>query len=1093
MSDNGQKLGLTGQIADRFLGSNLSILLLLASLAAGLVALAITPREEDPQIVVPMADIIVQMPGSTAAEVENLVTINLERRLWEMEGVKHIYSVSMPGQAMVTVRFNVGFNETRALVEIYNKLESNRDAVPPGVTGWIAKPIGINDVPIVTLTLYSATESDAQLRRIADEIFDRLQQVPNTGKSFVVGGRPRQIRVMLEADRLAGHGLTPLEVSRALQGADANLRVGTFDRGNQVYIVDSGPFLHSAAEVRNLIVGVPDGRPVYLRDVAQVIDGPAEPTDYVRLGFGPAARYLNQEAGQPGLGLIKKRGETFPAVTIAIAKRQGTNAVAVAEQVLRKAEMLKGVAIPSDVHIMVTRNYGETANEKVNELVRELLIAVAIIVALLAFSLGMREAFIVAIAVPVTLAVTLVGNLLAGYTINRVTLFALILSLGLLVDDPIVDVENIHRHFRLRANPPRRATLIAVDEVRPPTILATFAVILSLIPMLFVTGMMGPYMRPMPFNVPLAMLMSLIVAFTITPWACYRLLRKDYDRPTEERPEEEAAWVRRWYRRLLEPLLDSPQRARMFLFGVVGALVVSILLVIFGFVPVKMLPLDNKNELQLVVNMPEGTPVENTNKVLDDLGRLMAREPEVTAFQTYAGTAAPFGFNGMLRHYYMRHEPWQGQVRIQLEPKADRAESSHEFALRIRPEVEKIMREDHARVVQIVESPPGPPVLASVVAEIYGPTAGTEYGQMIAYGREIRKVFEHTAGLADTDDSSISAQPRLQFMLDRRKAALNGISVEQAAQTLAIVLGGRAVVPVHTNTERTPLRVELRMPRADRSSIGRLLSSVKLRGAGGAMVPLSELGTVKHTFAEQPIYHKDLRRVVFVTAEAVGDSPVNEVLWLERHTARMFPTGYTVNWSGEGEWHITVTVFRDLGIAFGAALFFIFVLLVAQTESIAISLIIMAAIPLTLIGIMPGFFILNLLTERHIAGYPDPTFFTATAMIGMIALAGIVVRNSIILIDFIHHGIGRGLTLREAVLEAGAIRLRPIVLTASAAALGSSVITFDPIFSGLAWAFIFGIFASTAFTLIVIPLIYYMTYRNAPAPGLGPDEKEFQQ
>ena len=1095
MADNGEKLGLTARIVDRFLGSNLSVLLLLASLAAGIVALAVTPREEDPQIVVPMADIIVQMPGSTAAEVENLVTINLERRLWEMEGVKHIYSVSMPGQAMVTVRFKVGFNETQALVEIYNKIESNRDAVPPGVTGWIVKPIGINDVPIVTLTLYSATESDAQLRRIADEILHRLQQVPNTGKSFIVGGRPRQIRVMLDAGRLAGHGLAPLEVSQALQGADANLRAGTFDRNNQVYIVDSGPFLHSAAEVRNLVVGVRDGRPVYLRDVARVIDGPAEATDYVRLGFGPAAHYLNREQGQLKLGLIGKRGETFPAVTIAIAKRQGTNAVSVAEQVLHKVEELRGVAIPSDVHVMVTRNYGETANEKVNELVRELLIAVAIIVVLLAVSLGMREAFIVAIAVPVTLAVTLVGNLLAGYTINRVTLFALILSLGLLVDDPIVDVENIHRHFRLRTHPPRRATLVAVDEVRPPTILATFAVILSFIPMLFVTGMMGPYMRPMPFNVPLAMLMSLIVAFTITPWACYHLLRKEYDRPAEKEPKEEAAWVRRWYRRVLEPLLDNPRRARMFLFGVVGALLVSILLVVFGFVPVKMLPFDNKNELQLVVNMPEGTPVEDTNKVLDDLGQLMAREPEVTAFQTYAGTAAPFGFNGMVRHYYMRQEPWQGQVRIELAPKADRAEGSHEFALRIRPEVEKIAREDHAKTIQIVETPPGPPVLASVVAEIYGPMAGTEYSQMIAYGRELRKVFEHTAGLADTDDSSIAAQPRLQFMLDRRKAALNGVSVEQAAQTLAIVLGGRAVVPVHTNTERTPLMVELRMPRADRSSIERLLSSVKLRGAGGAMVPLSELGTVRRTLAEQPIYHKDLRRVVFVMAETVGESPVNEVLWLERHTAKMFPPGYTVNWSGEGEWHITVTVFRYLGIAFGAALFFIFELLVAQTESMAISLIIMAAIPLTLIGIMPGFFILNLLTETHIAGYADPTFFTATAMIGMIALAGIVVRNSIILIDFIHHGMARGLALKEAVLEAGAIRLRPIVLTAGAAALGSAVITLDPIFSGLAWAFIFGIFASTAFTLVVIPLIYYMAYRNAPAgaPGLGPDEEETQQ
>ncbi len=1094
MSENGEKLGLTGRIVDRFLGSNLSVLLLIASLAAGFVALAITPREENPQIAVPMADIIVQMPGSTPQEVENLVTNNLEQRLWGMEGVKHIYSVSMPGQAMVTVRFKVGWDRTRALVEIYNKIQSNIDKVPPGVTGWIVKPVGINDVPIVTLTLYSSTESDYQMRLIAEEILHHLRQVPNTGKSFIVGGRARQIRVMLEPDRLAAHDLTPLQVAHALRGADVNLKVGTFTRGNQVYVVDSGPFLSSVAEVRNLVVGVRRDRPVYLRDVARVFEGPAEATDYVRLSFGPAAHYLTHEPGQLKNTTVGKRGKMYSAVTIAIAKRQGTNAVSVAEEILHKVEELKGVAIPSNVHVLVTRNYGETANEKVNELVRELLFAVGIIVVLLAFSLGMREALIVAIAVPVTLAVTLVGNLLAGYSINRVTLFALILSLGLLVDDPIVDVENIHRHFRMRKHPPREATLIAVNEVRPPTIVATFAVILSFIPMLFVTGMMGPYMRPMPYNVPLAMLMSLVVAFTITPWACFHLLRREYDRPAAKDEPEEGASVRRWYRRILEPLLDSPRRGRLFLAGVVAALIGSILLVAFGLVPVKMLPFDNKNELQLVVNMPQGTPAADTNKVLGDLAAYLTRESEVTAVQTYAGTAAPFGFNGMVRHYYMRRWPWQGQVRIQLAPKQDREEGSHEFALRIRPAVEKIGREDGARVVDIVETPPGPPVLASIVAELHGPP-GAEYSQMIAYGRKLKDLLAHTGGLAEADYSGISRQPRLEFMLDRQKAALNGISTEQAARTLAIVLGGDAVVPVHTNTERTPLMVELRMPRADRSSIGRLLASIKLRGTGGAMVPLSELGTVKRTVAQQPIYHKDLRRVVFVTADAVGISPVNEVLWLEEHTAHMFPPGYTINWSGEGEWHVTVTVFRDLGIAFGAALFFIFVLLVAQTESMAIALIIMAAIPLTMIGIMPGFFVLNLLTEGHIAGYADPTFFTATAMIGMIALAGIVVRNSIILIDFIHHGVARGLALKEAVLEAGAVRLRPIVLTAGAAALGSAVITFSPIFSGLAWAFIFGIFASTAFTLVVIPLIYYMAYRNAPVPAHAsePDDGEESQ
>jgi multidrug efflux pump subunit AcrB len=1082
VSDNGEHLGLTARIVDRFLGSNLSVLLLLASLAAGAVALAVTPREEDPQISVPMVDIIVQMPGASAREVENLVTINLEKRLWEMAGVKHIYSVSRPGVALVTVRFKVGADRIRSLVQVYNKLASNRDAVPPGVTGWIVKPIGIDDVPILTVTLYSATESDAVLRRVADEILYRMQEVADTGRSFVTGGRPRRIRVELDPQRLAGHGLSPLQVAAALKGADVNLRVGAFARDNQEFVVDSGPFIRSAREARNLVVGVRDGRPVYLRDVADVIDAPAEPTTYTSIGFGPARGYILDEPGQVKLRSIPGGDRLYPAVTIAFAKRHGTNAVTVAEGLIKKVEALKGVAIPSDVHMLVTRNYGETANEKVNELVRELLIAVAIIVVLLAFSLGVREAFIVAIAVPVTLAVTLLGNLLAGYTINRVTLFALILSLGLLVDDPIVDVENIHRHFRMRKHPPRQATLVAVNEVRPPTVLATFTVIVSFIPMLFVTGMMGPYMRPMPFNVPLAMLMSLVVAFTITPWAAYHLLRREYDTAPAGGEHEEAGTetVRRWYGMVMRPLLESPRNARLFLAGMAAALAVSILLVITGLVPVKMLPFDNKNELQLVVDMPEGTPLEQTDSIARDLDSLLARVPEVTDYESYVGAASPFDFNGMVRHYYMRNEPWDAGVRINLAPKADRVQSSHEIALRIRPEVEKIARADHARAIKIVEMPPGPPVLATIVGELYGPP-GARYSQMIEWGRKLGKVFARVPGLVEIEDPSIAPAPRLDFQIDREKAALHGITTAQVAETLAIALGGRTPGTVHIDSERTPLLIELRMPRAERSSLEGLMA-LRLQGRDG-MVPLGELGDFTTTVQEQPIYHKDLRRTVMVTAETAGVSPVNAIFALERRTKGMLPPGYAIDWSGEGEWNITVTVFRDLGIAFGAALFFIYVLLVAQTESMTMPLIIMAAIPLTLIGIMPGFFILNLLTNHPIAGYSNPTFFTATAMIGMIALAGIVVRNSIILIDFIHHGLARGLSLEEAVVEAGAIRIRPIVLTAGAAMLGSAVITLDPIFSGLAWSFIFGIFASTAFTLVVIPLIYFMTYRNRPSGG----------
>src|SRR5579875_3918513 len=1073
-TDNGPPhLGFTARIVDLFLGSNLSLLLLLASLAAGAVALLITPREEDPQISVPMADIIVQMPGASAAEVENLVTINLEKRLWEIEGVKHLYSVSRPGMAMVTVRFRVGYDSIKALVQIYNKLESNRDAVPPGVSGWIVKPVGIDDVPIVTFTLWSKTEDDAALRRIGDEILHRMQAVADTGRSFVVGGRPRQIRVVLDADRLAGHGLAPLEVAQALRGADTNLRAGSFARGNRQYVVDSGPFLTSAAEVASVVVAVHNQKPIYLRDVARVIDGPAEPVSYTTIGFGPARRRLIGAPGQLKLDTVGERGRLYPAVTIAFAKRKGTNAVSVAEGLIAKVEALRGVAIPSDVEVLVTRNYGETANEKVNELVRELLIAVLIIVVLLAFSLGVREAFIVAIAVPITLAITLLGNLIAGYTINRVTLFALILSLGLLVDDPIVDVENIHRHFRLGTLPRREATLIAVDEVRPPTILATFTVIASFVPMLFVTGMMGPYMRPMPFNVPLAMLTSLVVAFTITPWAAYHLLRHE-DSSASAETFDEGATIRRWYARVLRPLLESRRRARAFLFVMVGTFLVSILLVVFGLVPVKMLPFDNKNELQLVVDMPEGTPLESTDAVIRDFDGLLSRVPEVTDFESYVGVSSPFDFNGMVRHYYMRSAPWQADIRINLAPKSVRAQSSHQIALRIRPLVEAIARKDGAKV-KIVEVPPGPPVLETIVAEIYGPPTA-EYSQLIAYGSKLRDLFDRTGGLVDTDDFRVAAQPHVQFVLDREKAALHGITTTEAARTLTLMLGGEAVDTVHTETERDPLVIEVRLPRAVRSNLDGIMA-VKLRGSDGKMVPLGELGEVRTTVEEQPIYRKDLRQVAMVMADTAGISPVNEVLWLQSRTKSLLPPGYTIDWTGEGEWNITVTVFRDLGLAFGAALFFIYVLLVAQTESLAMPLIIMSAIPLTLIGIMPGFFLLALVSNRPVAGFPDPTFFTATAMIGMIALAGIVVRNSIILIDFIHRGCARGLSLEDAILEAGAIRLRPIALTAGAAMFGSAVITLDPIFSGLAWAFIFGIFASTAFTLIVVPLIYYLVYR----------------
>jgi multidrug efflux pump subunit AcrB len=756
--------------------------------------------------------------------------------------------------------------------------------------------------------------------------------------------------------------------------------------------------------------------------------------------------------------------------------------VRVAEEVIASVAGLRGSVIPEDVDVHVTRDYGETANHKVNELVKHLMIAIATIIVLLAIALGPKEALIVAIAVPMTLAITLLLDLLFGYTINRVTLFALILSLGLLVDDPIVDVENIFRHFRLRREPPLDATLTAVDEVRPPTILATFTVIVSFLPMFFITGMMGPYMAPMAFNVPVAMLLSLVVAFTVTPWASYHLLKSEYDKEHAEPFEITQSTTYRLYRATLLPLLQSRRRAWLFLLAVMLAFVGSALLAVTRAVPLKMLPFDNKNELALVIDMPRGTTLEDTDAVARDLERYLATVAEVTNYEAYVGLASPMDFNGMVRHYYLRRGGNVGDIRISLLPKEERTQQSHEIALRLRPEVERIGAR-HGANVKIVEAPPGPPVLSTLVAEVY-PPLDADHDELTAVSKQVRSAMEQTAGVVDVDDYAEADHEKVRYRLDREKAALTGVTVAEVAQTLQLALSGGAVGRLHVATERLPLGITVQLPRAVRSSLPDLLA-LRVKSASGTLVPLGEIGTVSEDAGERTIYHKNLRRVAFVIAEMAGRSPVEAVFDLNRwEREHPLPAGYTLDLAGEGEWKITVDVFRDLGLAFAAALLMIYVLLVAQTKSLAIPGVIMIAIPLTLIGIMPGFWLLNLLFTSPVGDYATPVFFTATGMIGMIALAGIVVRNSIILIDFIEHIRHRGdATLTEAVIEAGATRLRPIILTAGAAMFGSIVITLDPIFSGLAWSFIFGIFASTAFSLVVVPLVYFLIYARAERPA----------
>ena len=1066
------QLGLTARLVKVFLTSKLPTIFIILSLFAGAIALIATPREEDPQIKVPMIDVLIRMPGASPEEVEKLVVINLEKKLWEMEGLDDLYSLAGPGYAVVTAKFRVGEEVEKALVKIYNKVWSNIDQVPSGVSGWVVKPLGIDDVPIVTLTLYSETADDYELRRVADELLHRLQNIPDTARSFVVAGRKRQVRVLPDPARLAGHGLDLLAVVQALEVSNVNLPAGRFSRQDREFLVEAGPFFKSAEDVAQLLVGLNQGRPVYLKDVAQVIDGPEEPVEVSRIIFGPAA---GREGG-------KTRGHFLPAVTLAFAKRTGTNAVTVAEGLLEKFDSLQKELLPPYIKVQVTRNYGKTADEKVNELIRELMIAVISITVLLTLSLGWRAAAIVALAVPLTLAITLLGNLLFGYTINRVTLFALILSLGLLVDDPIIDVENIHRHFQLRLYPPLTATLVAVDEVRAPTILATFTVIISFLPMFFVTGMMGPYMRPMPLNVPLAMLMSLVVAFTVTPWATYHLLKHEYGR--EEKPFVlEETRIYRIYLRLMTPLLDQPWAARLFLVAILALLLVSLLLPVVGLVPLKMLPFDNKDEFLVVADLPEDTPLESTQRALTELASYLATVSEVENCVTYAGVTSPMDFNGLVRHYYIKRAPWVGEIRVNLADKHRRKAGSHAIALRVRPALEEISRRHQVRL-KIVEMPPGPPVLQTLVGEVYGPP-GASYESLIREAEKVKTFFLDTPGVVDVDTSVPAAQPRYRFVIDREKAALAGLSQAQVARSLVIAEAGEVVGRVHADPEVLPLEIFLRWPVMERAFLPNL-GQLYLKSPSGHLVPLGELGRFVADTAEKPIMRKNLERVVFVMGDTAGLSPVNAILSLMGRVHRQpLNPGYKVNWRGEGEWKITVDVFRDLGIAFAGALLGIYILLVLQTMSYGMPLVIMVAIPLTLIGVMPGFALLNLLFTRPVAGFANPIFFTATAMIGMIALAGIVVRNSIILIDFIHHHLDQGFSLREAVLRSGAIRFRPIMLTALSAMFGSWVITLDPIFSGLAWSFIFGLFASTMFTLVVVPLIYYLLEKNKVNKGDG--------
>lgn len=1050
------------KVVRAFLQGNMAVLLILLSLIVGAFALWLTPREEEPQIVVPVADVFVQFPGGSAEEVERLVSSRLEKLLFQIDGVEYVYSASRPGLSIVTVRFFVGEDREDSLIKLYNKLFSNMDQITPGITDWVVKPVEIDDVPIISAALYSDRYDTHALYRVAEEVVNHLQRIPDSSRITIHGGERRVVQVYLDKQRLTAYQLTPLDVARALRAANAQLDVGSFDQADEVFRVEAGPFLRSAGEVRDLMIAAHDGKPVYLRDVATITDGPEEHRTHTRLSFGP---------GHP---IEQEEQNVYPAVTIAVAKKAGANAVWVARAVQSELDAMIGTVIPDEVRVHITRDYGATANEKVNNLVTSLGLAILTVIGLLALTMSWREGIIVAIAVPITYSLTLLFNYLMGYTINRVTLFALILTLGLLVDDPIVGVENIYRHLRMRVASPFQSILNAMNEVMPPIILSTLAVMVSFFPMFFITGMMGPYMAPMAMNVPIAVLFSTIVALTITPSLAKMILKTDREGDDDKPYDVKQTSLYRFYYRIMAPFVDSKRRSKQLL-SITGVLfVVSVALALTGIVPLKMLPFDNKNELQLVIDMPEGTALERTDAVTQQFENYLGTLPEVTDFTSTVGSASPMDFNGMVRQYYLREGPHLADIRINLVHHTRRKMDSHALVLRIRNDI-AALAESTGATVKLVETPPGPPVMATVVAEIYG-APHHSYADLMEGARIVRARMEEEAGMVDIDDSMAAAQRQWVFHVDREKAGLNGIHTADVVDTLQMALQGLQVGTLRVATDQNEIPIHLQLAREERSDLTHL-EQITLQGHDGHMVPLGEIGRFDAATYDQPIFRKNLERVVYVQSEMAGRGPAYAVLALQRHFKNEpLPEGLRINWTGEGEWKITVDVFRDLGIAFGAALLGIFVLLVYQTASYVLPLVIMLSIPLTMIGIMPGFGLLNAIVNRPVGGYDNPVFFTATAMIGMIALSGIVVRNALVLIEFIRTSVDDGQPLREAILESGAVRMRPILLTAGTTMLGAWPITLDPIFSGLAWSIIFGLFVSTAFTLVVVPVVFYLLY-----------------
>jgi multidrug efflux pump subunit AcrB len=1125
--------GFAGRMAAMFIESKLTPLAVAASLLLGLFAVLMLPREEEPQIKVPMIDVLVAMPGATARDVENRVTRPMEKLLWEIPGVEYLYSTASPGANLTVVRFEVGTDLEAALVRLNQKLQANFDRIPIGVTPPLVKPRTIDDVPILALTFHSARYDHAMLRRVAAQVDDVIKAIPQVAETTLIGGEPRQIRVQLDPARLASRNLSPGELVPMLQQANAQAHTGAATATNRETLLQTGTFFRDARDVGAVVLGVADGRPIYLRDVATITDGPGEPSNYVLFGRGAGSRSRPEgqrsQAHPPAAESRAHHLPEDPAVTLGIAKRPGANAVDVVTAILAKVEALKGTLIPADIGVAVTRDYGATASEKSNELLFHMGLAVFGVALLILLFLGWRESIVVLLAIPVTLGLTLLVFYVYGYTLNRITLFALIFSIGILVDDAIVVVENIVRHMGLpgrERKPLRQVAVEAVDEVGNPTILATWAVIAAVLPMAFVSGLMGPYMRPIPIGASAAMLFSLLVAFAVTPWAALKILRghAPHVRPSRNseagpeavnghaaadpapEPDPDAmpdTAFTRMYQRVMRPLLEHRGWRWTFLALVSAATAASMGLVGIGAVKVKMLPFDNKSEFQVIINLPEGSTLEQTARVAREMAAALRTEPEVRDYQVYAGTASPFNFNGLVRHYFLRRGSNVADIQVNLLPKHERDAQSHDIAKRIRPGLAAIA-EKYDAAIAVAEVPPGPPVLQTIVAEVYGPTEEAR----LALAARVREIFRTTPGVVDVDWYVEALQPKTLLRIDAAKAALHGITESAITRTVQMAVQGLPVTLLHSPGEREDVNVVLELPRAHSARAGDLLA-LPVRSEmnpRAPLVPLRELVTLVPTEGERNIYRKNLQNVTYVTADVAGvvESPVYAILEMnkalaqldarefvgllagdgqpytqgDRQPVRIYnasmpfdPSELAMKW--DGEWQVTLEVFRDLGLAFAAVCILIYMLMVGWFRTYSTPLIVMTVIPFSLVGVMPAHAALG-------------AFFTATSMIGFMAGAGIVVRNSIILVDFIELRLSHGRSLRDACLESGAVRFRPMMLTALAVAIGALVILPDPIFQGLAISLLFGAIASLIISPLAVPLIYYMTHAPRHRPDARP-------